>query len=223
MDIFLDTADVSEIRRYAAWGIVDGVTTNPSLIAKSGRIFEEVIEEICSIVDGPISAEVTATDAAGMIAEGRALARIHPNVTVKVPLTPEGLAATRALRRDGIAVNVTLCFSLNQAMLAGKAGATFVSPFVGRLDDRGQRGMALIEEIMAAYRSYSAIDTKVLVASIRHADHVRDAALLGAHAATLPPRILDQMVSHELTDRGLATFLADWKRAGVKTRALTPA
>jgi len=213
MQIFLDTAEVDEIRAYAAWGVIDGVTTNPSLIAKSGRIFEEVIEEICSIVDGPISAEVTALDAAGMVAQAEPLAAIHPNVTIKVPLIPEGLKATKVLAGRGIKTNVTLCFSVNQALLAAKAGATMVSPFIGRLDDRGERGMALIEEIVRAYRNYPSFDTKVLVASVRNADHVRQAALAGGDICTIPPKIMDKMVKHDLTDTGLAAFLADWKSA----------
>ncbi len=213
MQIFLDTAEVEDIRRYAAWGVIDGVTTNPSLIAKSGRVFEEVIEEICGIVDGPVSAEVTALDAAGMVAQAEPLAAIHPNVTIKVPLIPEGLAATKQLARRGIATNVTLCFSATQALLAAKAGATYVSPFIGRLDDRGERGMALIEDICRTYAHYPALETKVLVASIRNADHVRQAGLLGAHVATIPPQVLDKMVRHDLTDKGLAAFLADWERA----------
>ena len=210
MQIFLDTAEVDAIRRYADWGVIDGVTTNPSLIAKSGRVFEEVIEEICGIVDGPISAEVTALDAAGMVAQAEPLAAIHPNVTIKVPLTPEGLKATKVLSGKGTKVNVTLCFSATQALLAAKAGATFVSPFVGRLDDRGERGMELIEQILEIYAAYPMFHTEVLVASVRNAEHVRQAAILGADVCTIPPTILDAMVSHELTDRGLAAFLKDW-------------
>lgn len=210
MRIFLDSADVADIRRYADWGVVDGVTTNPSLVARSGRNFEEVVAEICSIVDGPVSAEVTALDAAGMVSEGQRLAAIHSNVVVKVPLVPEGLKATTRLRADGIDVNVTLCFSLTQALLASKAGATYVSPFVGRLDDIGQNGMALIEEIVTAYRSYPELDTQVLVASVRSAEHVRQAALLGADVVTIPPKILDQMIAHDLTRKGLDAFLKDW-------------
>ena len=213
MKIFLDTAEVEDIRTYAAWGVIDGVTTNPSLIAKSGRVFEEVIEEICAIVDGPISAEVTALDADGMLAEARPLAAIHPNVCIKVPLTAAGLQATKALRAEGIQVNVTLCFSANQALLAAKAGATFVSPFIGRLDDRGESGMALIDDIVQIYASYPAFTTEVLVASVRNADHVRQAALLGADVSTIPPKIMDKMISHDLTDSGLAAFLADWENA----------
>ncbi|MDJ0521624.1 MAG: fructose-6-phosphate aldolase [Planctomycetota bacterium] len=213
MQIFLDTAEVDDIRTYAAWGVIDGVTTNPSLIAKSGRVFEEVIAEICEIVDGPISAEVTALDAEGMVAQAEPLAAIHPNVTIKVPLIPEGLKATKVLSGRGIKTNVTLCFSLNQAVLAAKAGATFVSPFIGRLDDRGERGMELIEEIVHAYEQYPEFHTQVLVASVRNADHVRQAALAGADIATIPPKIMDKMVKHDLTDSGLAAFLADWESA----------
>lgn len=219
MQIFLDTAEVDQIRKYAAWGVIDGVTTNPSLIAKSGRVFEEVIEEICAIVDGPISAEVTALDAEGMIAQAAPLAAIHPNVCIKVPLTPAGLQATRALRDKGVLVNVTLCFSANQALLAAKAGASFVSPFIGRLDDRGERGMALIEEIVRTYRNYPQFQTKVLVASVRNADHVRQSALVGADVSTIPPKIMDKMISHDLTDSGLAAFLADWENARTAERA----
>ncbi len=221
MQIFLDTAEVDDIRTYAAWGVIDGVTTNPSLIAKSGRVFEEVIAEICEIVDGPISAEVTALDAEGMVAQAEPLAAIHPNVTIKVPLIPEGLKATKVLSGRGIKTNVTLCFSLNQAVLAAKAGATFVSPFIGRLDDRGERGMELIEEIVHAYEQYPEFHTQVLVASVRNADHVRQAALAGADIATIPPKIMDKMVKHDLTDSGLAAFLADWESA--KTAATQPA
>ncbi len=210
MQIFLDTAEVDAIRTYADWGVIDGVTTNPSLIAKSGRVFEEVIEEICGIVDGPISAEVTALDAEGMLAQAKPLAAIHKNVTIKVPLTPEGLKATRALTNEGTKVNVTLCFSANQALLAAKAGATFVSPFVGRLDDRGERGMELIEQILEIYAAYPEYHTQVLVASVRNADHVRQAAILGADVCTIPPTILDKMIQHDLTDAGLAAFLKDW-------------
>lgn len=208
MKIFLDTADTAEVRRYAAWGVVDGVTTNPSLIAKSGRVFEEVVVEMCGLVDGPVSAEVTALDAAGMVEQGVRLARLHRNVVIKVPLVPEGLAATRELSRRGLRTNVTLCFSLTQALLAAKAGATMVSPFVGRLDDAGTRGMDLIREIVTAFQHYR-LATEVLVASVRGLEHVKEAALLGAHIATLPPKILDAMVAHPLTDKGLAQFLKD--------------
>jgi transaldolase len=211
--LFLDTAEVDDIRKYVPWGVVDGVTTNPSLVAKSGRVFEEVIREICGIVDGPVSAEVTATDAEGMVREGVHLAAIHPNVVVKVPLTPAGLVATRALSDRDIRTNVTLCFSANQALLAAKAGASFVSPFIGRLDDINQRGLDVIADIMAVFRAYPSIRTECLVASVRHPEHVREAAKMGAHVATVPPKILDAMVSHPLTDKGLAAFLADWEKA----------
>ncbi len=212
MKLFLDTAEVDEIRKYVPWGVVDGITTNPSLVAKSGRVFEDVIREICSIVDGPVSAEVTATDAEGMGREGVRLAAIHPNVVVKVPLTAAGLVATRSLGGRGIRTNVTLCFSANQALLAAKAGATFVSPFIGRLDDVGQRGLDVVADILTIYRAYS-IATEVIVASVRHPEHVREAAKMGAHIATVPPKILDLLIGHPLTDRGLAAFLADWEKA----------
>lgn len=213
MKLFLDTAEVDQIRRYVPWGVVDGVTTNPSLIAKSGRVFEDVIREICGIVDGPVSAEVVATDAAGMVAEGGRLAALHRNVVVKVPLTEAGLVATKALSGRGIRTNVTLCFSANQALLAAKAGASYVSPFIGRLDDIGQRGMDLIADVMAIYRAYPTIRTEVIVASVRHPEHVREAGRLGAHISTVPPKLLDQMVGHPMTDKGLAAFLADWEKA----------
>jgi transaldolase len=213
MKLFLDSAEVDLIRRYVPWGVVDGVTTNPSLVAKSGRVIEDVIREICGIVDGPVSAEVTATDAEGMVKEGVHLAAIHPNVVVKVPLTEAGLVATRTLSERDIRTNVTLCFSATQALLAAKAGATFVSPFIGRLDDVGQRGLDLIRDIMAIYRAYPSIRTEVIVASVRHSEHVREAAQMGAHIATVPPKLLDQMVGHPLTDKGLAAFLADWEKA----------
>jgi transaldolase len=217
MQIFLDTAEVDDIRKYADWGVIDGVTTNPSLIAKSGRVFEEVIEEICAIVDGPISAEVTAMDADGMLAQAEDLAAIHPNVTIKVPLIPEGLKATKILSARGVKTNVTLCFSATQALLAAKAGATYVSPFIGRLDDLGERGMALIEDIVRTYRNYPQLNTKVLVASIRNADHVRQAALMGADVSTIPPKIMDKMITHDLTTKGLAAFLSDWENARTMT------
>ena len=217
MRIFLDTAEVGEIRKYAAWGIVDGVTTNPTLIEKSERVFEEVVEEICGIVDGPVSAEVTALDAGGMVQQGVRLSGIHRNVVVKVPLVPEGLKATKELSSRKIRTNVTLCFSATQALLAAKAGATMVSPFVGRLDDIGVRGMGVVEDIVRTYRNYK-YGTAVLVASVRSVDHVREAGLLGADIATLPPKILDLMVSHQLTDKGLAQFLKDWE-----ARATDPA
>jgi len=214
MKFFVDTADVAEIKALSELGMVDGVTTNPSLVAKSGRKISEVIAEICAIVPGPVSAEVTATDTLGMLREGRFLAKIAPNVTVKVPLTVDGLRACRALSGEGTAVNVTLCFSAAQALLAAKAGATFISPFVGRLDDVGQEGMDLIAEIMAIYSNYPAFRTEVLVASVRHPIHVVQAAKLGAHVATLPPTVLRALFNHPLTDKGLAAFLADWAKTG---------
>jgi transaldolase len=221
MKLFLDSAEVDQIRRYVPWGVVDGVTTNPSLIAKSGRVHEEVVREICGIVDGPVSAEVVATDAEGMVREGVHLAAIHPNVVVKVPLTEAGLVATRTFSERDIRTNVTLCFSATQALLAAKAGASFVSPFIGRLDDVGQRGLDLIRDIMAIFRAYPAIRTEVIVASVRHSEHVREAAQMGAHIATVPPKLLDQMLGHPLTDKGLAAFLADWEKSkrGAAARA----
>ncbi|HXP31071.1 MAG TPA: fructose-6-phosphate aldolase [Stellaceae bacterium] len=214
MKFFIDTADLSEIRDLAATGFVDGVTTNPSLVAKTGRNFLDVVREICGIVSGPVSAEVAATDLPTMLAEGHRLAKIAKNVTVKVPLTPNGLKACRALVGEGTMVNVTLCFSAAQALLAAKAGATFVSPFVGRLDDVGTSGMDLIRDIVAIYRNYPAFTTEVLVASIRHPIHVVEAARLGAHVGTLPPNVLRQMFAHPLTEKGLAAFLADWAKTG---------
>jgi transaldolase len=217
MKFFIDTADVREIEDLAASGLVDGVTTNPSLIAKSGRNFLEVVREICAIVPGPVSAEVAAIDVEGMLAEGRHLARIAGNVCVKLPLTWEGLHACKAFSRDGIATNVTLCFTAGQALLAAKAGATFVSPFIGRLDDIGHDGMGLIADIVEMYGQYpDTIRTQVLVASVRSAAHVTDAARLGAHVATLPPKILRDLVKHPLTDKGLAGFLKDWEGTGQK-------
>jgi len=194
--------------------LVDGVTTNPSLIAKSGRNFVEAVREICSFVEGPVSAEVAATDLDGMLAEGRALAAIADNVAVKVPLTWPGLKACRALTGEGCMVNVTLCFSANQALLAAKAGATFISPFLGRLDDVGIDGMELIREIRAIYDNYDALETEILAASIRHPLHIKDAAIAGADVATMPPNIFRQLIDHPLTDKGLAAFLADWQKTG---------
>jgi transaldolase len=214
MKFFVDTADVAEIRALAELGMVDGVTTNPSLIAKSGRRISEVIAEICAAVPGPVSAEVTATDTEGMLREGRLLRRIAANVTVKVPLTVDGLRACRALSNEGTPVNVTLCFSAAQALLAAKAGAAFVSPFVGRLDDVGQDGMDLIADIVTIYGNYPHFRTEVLVASVRHPIHVVQAAKLGAHVATLPPAVLRSLFNHPLTDKGLAAFLADWAKTG---------
>jgi transaldolase len=214
MKFFIDTADIAEIRDLAATGLVDGVTTNPSLIAKSGRDFLDVLAEICAVVPGPVSAEVAATDTEGMLAEGRALAKVAKNVTVKVPLTPDGLKACRTLSGEGTAVNVTLCFSPAQALLAAKAGASFVSPFVGRLDDIGSDGMALIAEIVELYMAQPELETEVLVASVRHPMHVVEAAKMGAQVATLPPKVLRQMFHHPLTDKGLSDFLADWEKTG---------
>ena len=214
MKFFVDTADVDEIRDLAATGLVDGVTTNPSLIAKSGRNIIEVIREICGIVDGPVSAEVAATDHETMLAEGRKLAQLAPNVAVKVPLTPDGLKTCRVLADAGTRVNVTLCFSAGQAILAAKAGAAFISPFVGRLDDISHDGMGLIDEICTIYSNYDYIKTEVLVASVRSPNHVVEAAKMGAHVATVPPSVLRQLFKHPLTDSGLAAFLSDWQKTG---------
>ncbi len=216
MKFFVDTADVAEIRELASLGLLDGVTTNPSLIAKANRDFKTIIAEICALVPGPVSAEVAATDAEGMLSEGRVLARIAKNVTVKVPLTWDGLKACRTLTGEGTMVNVTLCFSANQALLAAKAGATFVSPFIGRLDDIGLDGMDLIREIRTIYDNYPDLRTEILAASIRTANHVKDAALIGADVVTVPPAILKTLVKHPLTDKGLEAFLADWKKTGQK-------
>ncbi len=216
MKFFLDTADVAEIRDLAASGLVDGVTTNPSLVAKSGRALTDVVAEICEIVDGPISAEVLATDTEGMLKEAETLSAIARNVVIKLPLTMDGLKACRSLTDDGIMTNVTLCFSANQALMAAKAGATFVSPFVGRLDDVGTDGMELIEDILTVFDNYLDLDTQVLVASVRHPQHVYKAALLGADAVTMPPAALRQLVKHPLTDNGLAAFIQDAEKAGLK-------
>ena len=215
MKFFVDTADVAEIKQLAATGLLDGVTTNPSLVAKSGRRMHDVIAEICAIVPGPVSAEVAATDYDGMMAEARVLRAIAGNVTIKVPLTQDGLRACRALTGQGTMVNVTLCFSPAQALLAAKAGASFVSPFVGRLDDIGEDGMGLIADILTIFRHYPALTTEVLVASVRSPAHVVAAAKLGAHVATIPPAVLRQLFAHPLTDKGLAAFLADWAKAGL--------
>lgn len=214
MKFFVDTAEVSDIRSLAEAGLVDGVTTNPSLIAKSGRKVAEVIAEICAITPGPVSAEVTATDLEGMLAEGRYLRGIAPNVAVKVPLTEAGLRACRTLSGEGTMVNVTLCFSPAQALLAAKAGATFVSPFVGRLDDIATDGMRLIADVVQIFRNYPHLKTEVLVASIRHPMHLVEAAKLGAGVATMPPAVIRQLLKHPLTDRGLEAFLADWHKTG---------
>jgi transaldolase len=214
MKFFVDTADTAEIRDLAATGLLDGVTTNPSLIAKSGKKFLDVVAEICTIVAGPVSAEVTANDFDTMLKEGRKLAGIAKNVAVKVPLTPDGLKTCKVLSDAGTMVNVTLCFSPAQAILAAKAGATFVSPFVGRLDDVGTDGMQLIADIMTIYRQYPTFKTEVLVASVRGPMHIVEAAKLGAHVATAPANVLKQLFAHPLTDKGLAQFNADWKKTG---------
>ena len=214
MRFFIDTADVEEIRDLAATGLVDGVTTNPSLVAKSGGDFFEVLGEICAIVPGPVSAEVTAIETGAMVEEGRRLARVAENVVVKVPLTPDGLKACRALTDEGTKVNVTLCFSAAQAILAAKAGARFVSPFIGRLDDIGADGLALVSEIVEIYAAYPNFTTEVLVASVRNTAHVVEAAKMGAHVATIPPAVLRAMFKHPLTDKGLESFLADWAKTG---------
>lgn len=209
MKFFLDTANVKEIQEAASLGLLDGVTTNPSLVAKEGRIFKEVLVEICNIVDGPISAEVVSLEADAMVKEGKGLAKIHKNIVVKVPLIAEGLKATKRLAAEGIKVNVTLCFSPTQALLAAKAGAWCVSPFIGRLDDISSNGMELIRQILTIYRNYD-YKTQVLVASVRHPQHVVEAALAGGHICTMPFAIFQQMVKHPLTDTGLKKFLADW-------------
>ena len=215
MKFFVDTAETAAIAELQATGLVDGVTTNPSLVAKSGRPFAEVIAEICEIVPGPVSAEVVATDHETMLAEGRKLAEIAPNVAVKVPLTMDGLKTCRALADQGTAVNVTLCFSANQALLAAKAGAAFISPFIGRLDDIHIDGMELIEEIRTIYDNYL-FETEILAASIRSPNHVKLSALAGADVATMPPNVLTSLANHPLTDKGLAAFLADAEKAGVR-------
>lgn len=212
MKFFIDTADVDEIREAHSMGMVDGVTTNPSLIAKAGRVFKTVIEEICQIVDGPISAEVISLKTAEMVEEARELAAIHKNIVVKVPMTVDGLKATRQLSQENIKTNVTLVFSPLQALMAAKAGANYVSPFVGRLDDLSQDGMQLVEQIVEIYGNY-AYDTEVIVASVRNPLHVLDAALLGADIATIPFDVLKRLAAHPLTDRGISAFLADWQKA----------
>ena len=214
MKFFVDTADVAEIKDLAASGLLDGVTPNPSLIMKSGRPMFEVIKEICAIVPGPVSAETVSTDHKTMVEEGRKLAKIAKNVAVKVPLTPDGLKSCKVLRSEGIMVNVTLCFSAAQALLAAKADATFISPFIGRIDDNGHDGVQLIAEIKTIYRQYPHFKTEVLAASIRHSQHVIQCAKLGAHVATVPPNVLRSLFKHVLTDNGLKAFLDDWKKTG---------
>lgn len=211
MEFFIDTADIEEIKAAHELGILDGVTTNPSLIAKTGKPFKAVIKEICSIVDGPVSAEVLSIDKEGILKEARELAKIAKNVVVKVPLIAEGLKAVKVLSEEGIDTNVTLCFSVNQALLAAKVGATYISPFVGRLDDISAEGMDLIEDIVQVYDNYE-FETQVLVASIRHPIHLKEAALMGADVATIPFSVFNQLVKHPLTDQGLEKFLADAKK-----------
>lgn len=211
MKIFLDTANLDEIREAHSWGVIDGVTTNPSLIAKEGRDFIATIHEICGIVNGPVSAEVVAPDAARMVEEGRLLAQIHPCVVVKVPLTLEGLKACSRLSKDGIKTNVTLCFSASQALLAAKAGATYISPFVGRLDDLAEQGIDLIRSIVTVYENDPEIHTQVLAASIRHPLHAVQAAEAGAHVSTIPFKVLKAMALHPMTDKGNAAFMKDWE------------
>lgn len=211
MKFFIDTANIEEIKKGVAMGMVDGVTTNPSLIAKENRPFEEIIRDICQVVDGPISAEVIALDAEGMVKEGRELAAIHENIVIKIPMTTEGLKAVRTLAEERIKTNVTLVFSTSQALMAAKAGASYVSPFVGRLDDIAQNGMDLISDIMTIYDNYG-YAAEVIVASIRHPMHVMEAALLGAHVATIPYKVIAQLAQHPLTDIGMEKFLADWEK-----------
>jgi fructose-6-phosphate aldolase, TalC/MipB family len=213
MKFFVDTAEISEIRELYEAGLLDGVTTNPSLVAKSGRNFKEVVKEICEIVPGPVSAEVAATDYDGMVAEGRVLAALAPNVVVKVPLTLAGLKATKTFKEEGIKINVTLCFSPNQALLAAKVGATYISPFIGRLDDINLEGMELIEQIRTIYDNYN-FETEILAASIRSPNHVTQAALAGADVATIPPAVIKKLANHPLTDAGLENFVKDWKSTG---------
>ena len=213
MKFFVDTADIKQIEELIPTGFVDGITTNPSLIAKQGHDLSEIIKSICAIVKGPVSAEVTATDHPTMMEEGKYLASLAKNVAVKVPLTIDGLKTCKKLREQNIMVNVTLCFSATQALLAAKAGASFISPFVGRLDDIGEKGMDLIEDIVIMYENYG-FETEVLVASVRTKQHVIDAALIGAHVATLPPKVINELYRHELTDKGLKAFLDDWAKTG---------
>lgn len=211
MKIFVDTADLDEIRELASWGIIDGVTTNPTLVARSGYSFKEIVNEIFNIVDGPISLEAVSTKAEDIVKEAKELAKIHKNVVVKIPMTPEGLRAVKKLGKDGVKTNVTLTFSANQALLAAKAGATYVSPFIGRLDDIGHDGMQVVRDIIKIFQNYD-FKTEVIVASIRHPLHVIEAAKNGAHVATIPPQIIRKMIHHSLTDVGIQRFLDDWKK-----------
>lgn len=213
MKFFVDSADIKQIEDLMPTGLIDGVTTNPSLIAKNGDDMAKTIKDICALVSGPVSAEVTATDSDKMLEEGQYLASLAKNVTIKVPLTINGLKTCKALRAQGTQVNVTLCFSATQALLAAKAGASFISPFVGRLDDIGEKGMDLIEDIVVIYENYG-FETEVLVASVRSKQHVIDAAIIGAHVATLPPKIIYELYEHPLTDKGLKAFLDDWNKTG---------
>lgn len=214
MKFFVDTPDIDVIKDLAETGLIDGVTTNPSLIKKSGKEFLPLIAEICEVVDGPVSAEVAATDFETMLKEGQKLAKIADNIAVKVPLTPAGLRVCKALSDNGTMVNVTLCFSPAQALIAAKAGATFISPFVGRLDDLSQDGLQLIADIVTIYNNYPDLDTEVLVASIRHPLHITESAKMGAHVATIPPEVIYKLYNHPLTDKGLAAFVEDWKKTG---------
>ena len=213
MKFFVDSADIKQIEDLIPTGLIDGVTTNPSLIAKNGDDMAKTIKDICALVPGPVSAEVTATDSDKMLEEGQYLASLAKNVTIKVPLTINGLKTCKALRAQGTQVNVTLCFSATQALLAAKAGASFISPFVGRLDDIGEKGMDLIEDIVVIYENYG-LETEVLVASVRSKQHVIDAAIIGAHVATLPPKVIYELYEHPLTDKGLKAFLDDWNKTG---------
>lgn len=211
MKIFIDTANIDEIKEVSSWGIVDGVTTNPSLIAKEGRVFEEVVREIASIVDGPISAEVISLDHEGMLKEARELAKIDDNIIIKIPMTKEGLKAVKVLSEEGIRTNVTLIFSPSQALLAARAGASYVSPFIGRLDDIGNEGMKVIEDIVTIFHIHG-IETEIIAASVRHQNHVLDAAMAGSDIATIPFKVLDQMLNHPLTNSGIEAFLRDWEK-----------
>jgi transaldolase len=213
--IFIDTANIEQIREVNSWGVLDGVTTNPTLVSREGREFRSIIEEICSIVDGPISAEAVSMDAEGMVREARELSKLHRNIVVKIPMTSEGLKAVKVLSKEGIRTNVTLVFSPNQALMAAKAGATYVSPFVGRLDDISHTGMALVRDIVQILKNYG-FETQVIAASIRHPVHVTEAALAGAHIATVPYDILKKMLKHNLTDEGIQKFLKDWEKVPKK-------
>jgi transaldolase len=215
MKIFIDTADIEEIKEIASWGVLEGVTTNPTLIARTGLGFKETINEICKLVDGPISVEVTSADTEGMIKEARKLAKIHPNIIIKIPITPDGLKATKKLSKEGIKINTTLVFSANQALLAAKAGASYASPFIGRLDDIGNEGMQVVRDIAQIFKQ-NGVKTKLLVASIRHPIHVIEAAKAGADVVTIPPQVIRKMVKHPLTTIGIERFLEDWKRVPKK-------